>query len=204
MEDIEKIKKKCAVFLLRHESMPQDELIEKTASYFEDEISDKHVSKEKWKALMLGLTRALALDRDLALALDRDLARDLALDLDLALARDLNRALDRDRDRDLDLVNYLLPLLGDAVPFIDALDARILNDIKNNGYSLEMSYWHKCATTHCRSGFCELYAGDKGEFLVKHFGHWMCGALIYLKSTGRIPDFYASNEDALDDIKAHA
>ena len=214
MEYIGIIKKRAAVFVLRHEKTPRCALIDQTADYFEREINGGTVRPGAWHDLARALDRALTLDSDPALAL----ALDWALDLVLALARDyartrplpLPRALSGHLDLglnlglDLDLANYLLPLIDNRVPLIEHIDARIKRDIEDNGYCLDMSVWHACETTHCRAGFCELYAGEQGNYLVKHFGHWMCGALIYLKATGRIPDFYADDEEAWQDILKHA
>lgn len=92
------------------------------------------------------------------------------------------------------------------------LDAKILVAISNGkprlgvNYppylpSLEMSRWHACKTTHCRAGWAIALAGRRGYALERKRGPSVAGALIYHASTGRIPEFYASNEDALADIQ---
>jgi hypothetical protein len=103
---------------------------------------------------------------------------------------------------DMDMVKYILKVAPELVPNIKDLPSRILKDISVNGFYLNMLRWHTCETTHCLAGFCEIYAEEKGKFLVKHFGHWMCGALIFYKSTGHIPDFYASDEDAISELES--
>jgi hypothetical protein len=67
-----------------------------------------------------------------------------------------------------------------------------------------MEAWHTCQTTHCRAGWAIHLAGEAGATLEDYYGSAAAGALIYHASAGYIPDFYASNEDALDDMKAHA
>lgn len=86
------------------------------------------------------------------------------------------------------------------VPKIDSLDAKIFSAIQTGGI-LEMSTWHTCDTTHCRAGWAIHLAGDFGKMLETIYGSCAAGALIYQANTGRIPNFYASNEDALADIK---
>jgi hypothetical protein len=92
----------------------------------------------------------------------------------------------------------------DGIPIVTDLDKRIAEAVANG--SLEMSDWHTCATTHCRAGWAITLAGEAGAALEKQVGPWLAGALIYVASTGRteVPNFFASNEEALVDIKARA
>ncbi len=64
-----------------------------------------------------------------------------------------------------------------------------------------MGNWHKCNTTHCRGGWAVILAGKKGKALEDKFGVFLAATLIYLKSTGRIPDFFATNRAAMADLK---
>jgi hypothetical protein len=67
-----------------------------------------------------------------------------------------------------------------------------------------MGTWHKCETTHCRAGWVITLAGDAGKAMEFCMGTPAAAALIYLASDPtleRIPDFYASNEAALADMK---
>lgn len=197
MENIEIVKKRGAVFLLRHEKMPKHELIEKTATYFDKQIAGGIVPGQQWSELLHDLSGAEARARSTAqvraLEVARTLARFRPVDLGLGL------------DLDLDLAEFLLALVDEIVPKFDFnLDARILDDTEKNGYTLEMLGGWGCGTTFCRSGFATHYAGEQGKYLIKHFGNWLAGALIYLKNMGYIPDFYTNNETALADMKAHA
>ena len=85
-------------------------------------------------------------------------------------------------------------------PKIDNLDSKILEAIKSGG-TLNMNEWHTCKTAHCRAGWAIHIAGEEGKALEEQHGTAIAGTLIYQVSTGRVPDFYASDEDALSDIK---
>lgn len=96
--------------------------------------------------------------------------------------------------------------LGDLViPIIPQIDAAILAAIGMGGY-LDMSWWHTCDTTHCRAGWTVTLAGDAGAALEKQIGTNAAAAFIYARSRpGQpVPDWYASDEDALADIRVGA
>jgi uncharacterized protein YjbI with pentapeptide repeats len=70
--------------------------------------------------------------------------------------------------------------------------------------ALRMESWHTCETTHCRAGWAVTLAGDDGRELEKRIGTDAAGALIYIASDPtleRVPSWYATNEDALADMK---
>jgi hypothetical protein len=67
-----------------------------------------------------------------------------------------------------------------------------------------MGSWHSCATTHCRAGWAITLAGEDGANLERQVGPSAAGALIYHASAGYVPDFHASNKDAMEDIKKRA
>jgi hypothetical protein len=90
------------------------------------------------------------------------------------------------------------------VPVVLKLDARILELLESGQGKLDMGNWHTCETTHCRAGWAVVLAGDVGHKLEAKIGTAAAGALIYHRSTGRIPDFFTSNKDALADIIACA
>ena len=88
------------------------------------------------------------------------------------------------------------------IPVVENLDARIRAAVENDFKALNMNAWHSCSTTHCRAGWHVHLAGKPGYALEAKVGPNAAGALIYAKSTGRpVPDFYASYDDALADIK---
>jgi hypothetical protein len=83
------------------------------------------------------------------------------------------------------------------------LHTKMLAAIEAGG-TLDMSTWHTCDTTHCRAGWAIHLAGDAGRLLEAQIGSSAAGALIHQASCPwmeKLPDFYASNEDALADIK---
>ena len=90
------------------------------------------------------------------------------------------------------------------VPVIEGLDAKILQLIDSGKGHLEMNTWHRCETTHCRAGWAITLAGAKGLELETKYGPHAAGCMIYRASTGRVPNFYASNEAAIADIRAQA
>jgi len=87
------------------------------------------------------------------------------------------------------------------VPVVDALDSQILSKVEANPNALEMGAWHTCETTHCRAGWAIALAGKAGFELEEERGSQLAGRMIYLASTGRAPNFFATNENALADIK---
>ncbi len=89
-------------------------------------------------------------------------------------------------------------------PIVDRLDAKILAAVESGAGSLDMSKWHTCETTHCRAGWAVTLAGRAGLDLERKIGSSAAGALIYAASTGRVPDFHCSDEEALADIVAGA
>ena len=91
------------------------------------------------------------------------------------------------------------------VPVVEHLDAKILYSLESNLFQLEMNSWHgtsACGTTHCRAGSAIHLAGDRGYALEQELGDpQSAGRAIYLASTGRVPQFFTTNDLALDDIK---
>jgi len=84
------------------------------------------------------------------------------------------------------------------------LDATILTALESGGM-LDMYTYHSrgCKTTHCRAGWATTLH-PRGPELEVAFGPRLAGAAIYLASTGVIPDFFASNEDAMASIRKGA
>jgi len=93
---------------------------------------------------------------------------------------------------------------GVSAPIIPNIDDTILSNINAPGCSLDMSRWHVCGTTHCRAGWAVHLAGEGGKALEDRIGTGAAGALIYHASAGYIPNFYAGDADAMEDIVAHA
>jgi len=93
-------------------------------------------------------------------------------------------------------------LRGADIPKVERLHTKMAEAIERGG-ALEMGSWHVCETTHCRAGWAIHIAGDAGKKLEDAVGSAAAGALIFAASypDQRVPDFYASNETALADIK---
>ena len=90
-----------------------------------------------------------------------------------------------------------------GVPAIPDIHRAIYEAASREG-ALNMDTWHTCKTTHCRAGWVITLAGDAGAAMEYCIGTSAAAALIYMKSDPqleRVPDFYASNEDALADMK---
>jgi uncharacterized protein YjbI with pentapeptide repeats len=98
--------------------------------------------------------------------------------------------------------------VGIRAPVVPNIDAAILAAVDGPGAkgSLRMSDWHSCETTHCRAGWAIHLAGEGGYALEDRMGPSAAGALIYAASRPGVPvpNFYASNEDALLDMRRHA
>lgn len=109
-------------------------------------------------------------------------------------AATMARVLSMLSDDTLASVNIAVPVVGD-------LDRKVAEAVGKDGESLDMGRWH-CGTTHCRAGWAITLAGEAGAALESKVGPEMAGRLIYEASTGRMaPDFFASNADALADIR---
>lgn len=89
-------------------------------------------------------------------------------------------------------------------PKIESIHQKIYAAASAEG-ALDMGSWHTCETTHCRAGWAVTLAGDEGHALESRIGTAAAAAMIYLASTdptiGRIPNWYASNEEALEDMR---
>jgi hypothetical protein len=88
-----------------------------------------------------------------------------------------------------------------TLPAVADLDRKIAEAVAIPG-ALDMSGWH-CGSSHCRAGWAIHLAGAAGYALEKQYGSEVAGILIYLASTGRTrgPDFFASHDEALADIR---
>ena len=86
------------------------------------------------------------------------------------------------------------------IPIVPQLDSTICEIVNSGKGKLDMSDWHSCKTTHCRAGWAIHLAGKPGYELEKKFSAHYAGAMIYVASTGRRPDFFAGTKAALKDI----
>ncbi len=101
-------------------------------------------------------------------------------------------------------------------PFkVAEIDKRILEMVENDKLRFDMTDWHGgvkcdetnwCKTTHCRAGAAVCLAGKAGFDLEKKYGPEMAGRMIYAVSRPDkpLPDFFASTDSAMADIRASA
>lgn len=96
----------------------------------------------------------------------------------------------------------------DKVPVIPEIHRTLASVFEDPNKTLDMSGWHyNCNTTHCRAGWITTLAGHAGAVLELMIGPNAAAALIYAKSDPeleQIPDWFASDEDAMADIKRMA
>jgi hypothetical protein len=98
---------------------------------------------------------------------------------------------------------------ADWLPRIPNIHQSIYNAAREEG-ALDMASWHRngyCGTTHCRAGWAVVLAGEGGRVLEGIYGTNAAAALIYQASDSkleRIPNWIASNQDALDDMRVKA
>ena len=94
---------------------------------------------------------------------------------------------------------------GVRAPVVPNIDAAILACVDGDATKgrLDMAAWHSCETTHCRAGWAIHLAGEAGYALEDRIGSAAAGALIYAASRPGepVPDFYATNEAALADLR---
>lgn len=110
------------------------------------------------------------------------------------------------------------------VPVVPNLEMKILRavereqELKKLGIrkskirgKLDMGSWHgdlgdACGTVHCRLGWAEFLGGAAATRLRNRFYPGVIGALVYLVSTGHVPDFSAVLKPAvvLKDIRRRA
>jgi Pentapeptide repeats (8 copies) len=99
-----------------------------------------------------------------------------------------------------DLRGALLP----TAPAIPDIHRRVYEAATSTPESLDMIAWHTCETTHCRAGWVVVLAGLAGKELEERVDTGVAAALIYMASDPTlecIPDWRASNEDALADMR---
>ena len=174
---------------------------------FACELSAEIADKSYGLRLGFAVREAIKADADLT---DADLTDAVLTRADLPRAdltrADLTRAvLTRAVLTDADLTRADLTRAGGvSAPIIPNIDDTILSNINVPGHALDMSHWHTCNTTHCRAGWAVYLAGEGGKALEDRIGTGAAGALIYHASAGYIPNFYAGDAGAMEDIIAHA
>jgi hypothetical protein len=174
---------------------------DQSRTLFECDIPDEVVSGMEMRH---ALEKAVLSDADLSDAdlRDADLSDADLRDADLSGAV-LRGAVLRDADlRGADLRDAVLR----GIPKIDNIHQAIYAAASKEG-ALDMSTWHTCETTHCRAGWVIALAGEGGKAMEWCLGTPAAAALIYVNSDPKlekVPDFYATDVDALADMKTLA
>ena len=92
-------------------------------------------------------------------------------------------------------------------PVIENIHQKVHEAVKG-GKALDMGNWHNdCGTKHCRAGWVVTLAGKEGRELEEKIGTPAAAYVIYRSSDPGIkvmPDFYCSDEEAMEDIVACA
>jgi hypothetical protein len=86
-------------------------------------------------------------------------------------------------------------------PVIPNIHAAVYEAASQPG-CLDMRNWH-CGTAHCRAGWVVTLAGEAGKALEAATSTLFAAMQIYRASdpTWRMSDFFASNKEALADMK---
>lgn len=90
------------------------------------------------------------------------------------------------------------------IPKIENIHQKVLEAVTPPEHTLNMSTWHTCGTTHCRSGWVVHLAGEAGYLLEKQTSTAFAAMQIYKESSPihvGPNKFYDSNEVAFADIE---
>lgn len=106
-------------------------------------------------------------------------------------------------DKNLAGANLTGANLPEGVPAVPALVVRLVEAVGPSGEHLDMGNWHhRCGTAHCLAGWTVTLSGEAGAALEARFDTGAAAALIWSASTDQpVPNWFASNEDALADLK---
>ena len=109
----------------------------------------------------------------------------------------------------IDCIGEVRDFKAPEVPKIKNIHQSVYVAASKEG-ALEMCTWHKngfCGTTHCRAGWVNHLAGEKGKALEDYYGPDMAALKIYRASSDievNITTFFESNEISLADMKEKA
>lgn len=68
------------------------------------------------------------------------------------------------------------------IPVIENIHQKVLSAVSVEG-ALDMTNWHSCETTHCRAGWVEALAGERGKMLAKQTSTLFAAMQIYKASS---------------------
>jgi hypothetical protein len=119
-------------------------------------------------------------------------------------------------DADLRIANLRIANLSGAdlsgaknlppIEVVPAFREKVLGAVQAEGCKLEMSDWHHgdpCGTTHCLAGWA-VTLHPQGQLIESLIGPNAAGALIFNACCGEIPDFFGSNEKAMNWLQEKA
>ena len=86
------------------------------------------------------------------------------------------------------------------IQVVPDLKKQIMEVVEANPQKLEMARWHTCETTHCLAGWATTLH-PQGKLLESLIGPNAAGALIFNACCDEVPNFTASNEDAMEWLK---
>ena len=96
-----------------------------------------------------------------------------------------------------DRAKFGIDLLGDLIEARPTIDSDIVAVIDAGDGEFDMNTWGEvCGTTHCRAGWAVALQPHHAE-LVRVFDYHFAGAMVYLKSTGAIPNFFNTDSYAV-------
>jgi hypothetical protein len=179
-----------------------DRVLSIASAYTVDRVLS--IASDDTVARVLSIASAATVDRVLSIASDNTVDRVLSIAsaatvdrvLSIASTSTVARVLSIASDNTVARFQTIKAL---TVPVVADLDKRMLEAAEAG--NLRMDRWH-CGTTHCRAGWAVIFGGDEGAKLEEALGSETAGRLIYEASTGRMaPDFFASNEAAIADIR---
>lgn len=182
-----------------------DKSVKETINLLERKINGDDPTREEWRgitnAITTAITNAYALTNANVLTSAYAYALTSANVLASAYAYALTNASASANAYDIATVDYIISLLGDDLVAYPNIDKLVLNAIKKEGNSLNMSSWHSCETTHCRAGW-EVVITEQGRELEKYFGTCMAATIIHKKSTGKTVDYYATKDEVMLDLRS--
>lgn len=89
------------------------------------------------------------------------------------------------------------------IPVIDNIHQKVLSAVSIDR-ALDMTKWHFCETTHCRAGWVEVLAGERGKKLAEQTSTLFAAMQIY-KASSPIKvspvRFFDSANKAMEDMK---
>jgi hypothetical protein len=91
-----------------------------------------------------------------------------------------------------------LPDAWKTLPTVPDLPEQILKVLGEPQNHLAMCDWHLCDTAHCLAGWAVFLTLGRSAKVELDYGTPLIGAGLFYKAIGFIPDFYCTDEEALE------